>query len=88
MERRTIKIMDDIIVDEQKYEGDNNENETDKITGELHILAVDPWTQTSILADIGTFALPFLTYILIESYIEEVTITHSDKDTVLCIGHN
>ena len=59
MERRTIKIMDDIVVDEQKYEGDNNENETDKITGELHILAVDPWTQTSILADIGTFALPF-----------------------------
>ena len=36
----------------------------------LHILEVDPWTQTLNLADIGTFAVSLLMYALIENQIK------------------
>ena len=35
------------------------------MTGEFQILEVDPWTQTPILVDIGTFDIPLLTHVLI-----------------------
>ena len=49
-------------------------------------MEVDRWTQNPILANIGTFAVPLLTYMLIETHIKGVHITKSDKDAVLWIS--
>ena len=53
------------------------------LVGQFHILEVDPWTRTPILADIGTFEVPSLMYITIETQIKIVRRTISDKDAVL-----
>ena len=38
----------------------------------LQILEVDPWTRTPISANIGTFEVPLLTYVLIETHTQGV----------------
>ena len=47
--------------------------------GELQILEVDYWTQTPILAVIGTFTVTLSTYILIETQEKEVPRTSLEK---------
>ena len=54
---------------------------------EFFILEVDPWTQTQILAGIGTFPLPLLTYVPIETHIKGVPIHSSDKDARIRINY-
>ena len=55
--------------------------------GELQISEVDHWARTPILADIGTFAVPLLMYVLIETHKKGVQSTRSDKDAMLWIGY-
>ena len=55
--------------------------------GEFKILEVDCWTLTPISANIGTFAVPLLTYILIETNIKGVPRTSSDKYDVRGLGY-
>ena len=45
--------------------------------GKIQILEVGPWTRNPVLADISTFAVPLLTYILIETHVKGVPITSS-----------
>ena len=49
-------------------------------------LEVNPWTWTPISADIGTFGLPLLTYVLIETQLKGLRITISYTASVLLIG--
>ena len=49
----------------------------------FQILEVDLWKRGPNLADIGTFAVPLSTYVLIETHIKEVCSTISYKDAVL-----
>ena len=35
------------------------------VSGKFQILKVDPWTPNPILANIGTFVVPLLMYVLI-----------------------
>ena len=58
-----------------------------ELCGELHISEIDPWTQTPILLDIGTFAIPLSTYTLIKPHIKWVPITISDTDAGIRIGY-
>ena len=51
--------------------------------GEFQILDVDPWTLTPILVNIGTFAVPLSTYVLIKHYIKGVPIPILDKDAFI-----
>ena len=55
-------------------------------SGNFQISEVDFWIQTPISADIGTFAVPLSTYVLIETHIKEVWSTIYYKDAVLWIG--
>ena len=57
------------------------------IVGEFQILEVDPWTRIPILVDIGTFAVPLRTYLLIKTDIKGVPIPSPDKDTCIRIGY-
>ena len=54
--------------------------------GEFHIYEANPWTRTKISANIGTFVVPILMYVLIETNIKVVKRTSSDKKSVLWIG--
>ena len=56
------------------------------VIGKSQILVVDPWTRTPISADIGTFAVPLSTYILIKTHIKGVPSTISEKYTWMRIG--
>ena len=55
--------------------------------GKFEVLEVDCWTRTPILANIGTFAVPLSTLGMIETHIEGVYITSSDKGAVLWVGY-
>ena len=55
--------------------------------GEFQITEVNQWTQTPISADISTFSIPFLTYILIEIHIKGVPSISSEEDSVLRVGY-
>ena len=55
--------------------------------GEFHILEVDPWTQTQISINIGTFAITLLTYVLIKPHIKWVPIPTLVTDTGIWIGY-
>ena len=56
------------------------------IIGKFHILEVDPWTQTLISDDIGTFSVSLLTYVPIETHTKLVPRTLSEKYAVIWIG--
>ena len=57
------------------------------IVGEFQILEVDPWTRIPILVDIGTFAVPLLTYALIKTHIKGVPIPSLYKYASISIGY-
>ena len=48
----------------------------------FQILEVDLWKRGPNLAEIGTFAVPLLTYVLFKTHIKWVPRTISDKDAV------
>ena len=58
-----------------------------ELRGELHISEIDPWTQTPISLDIGTFAIPLSTYALIKPHIKWVPIPTLVTDTGIWIGY-
>ena len=51
----------------------------DNYSDEIHISEVDLWTQSTNFSDIGTFAIPLLTYVLLKTHIKWVPPTISDK---------
>ena len=55
--------------------------------GEFHILEVKRWTWTPMSADIGTFAVPLLAYVLIETRLKGVPRTISEKYVVCRLGY-
>ena len=55
--------------------------------GEFKISEVDPWTRTLISVDVGTFAVPLWTYLLINTDIKGVPIPSSDKYTCIRKGY-
>ena len=57
------------------------------VEGEFQTLEVDPWTQTPISLDIGTFAIPLSPYVLIKNHIKRVPIPSLDTDTGIRIGY-
>ena len=50
------------------------------------MLEFDPWTQTPISANIGTFAVPLLMLLLTETHLKGVPHTISEKDGMLRLG--
>ena len=52
----------------------------------FHLFEVNPWTQTPILANIGTFVVPLSTYLPLENQIKWVFRTSSEKDAVIWNG--
>ena len=48
----------------------------------IQISEADIWTWGTNLADIGNFAVPLLTYVILKTHIKWVPCTSSEKDTV------
>ena len=54
--------------------------------GQFHILEVNLCTRTQIFANLDTFSVPLLTFVLIVTQINGLLITSLDKYVVLWIG--
>ena len=57
------------------------------VEGEFQISEADPWRQTLILVDTGTFEVTLSTYVLIVTHIKGVKIASLDKDAYIRIGY-
>ena len=60
-------------------------NNHDDASDAFHILEVNIWTQGPKLADIGTFVVPLLTYLLLKTHINGYNTTAWTK--TLCVGY-